>query len=88
MIRPAAILAALVLAAGVGAGCDDGGACAQTGTDRAFGACCAEDTQCAAGLCFAFGDGSQLCTLHCVANSDCPEGAQGRKCNRQGVCRP
>jgi hypothetical protein len=28
------------------------------------------------------------CTKHCTANTDCPSGSQGQKCNNSGLCRP
>jgi hypothetical protein len=63
---------------GVDAG-DDGGA-------LAFGATCTLPEQCASGVCFTFGDGTQHCSQMCSADDACPEGTQGRKCNGFGHC--
>ena len=81
---------ALLLALGASAACDGSGAgsCVLDGGLHEFGECCLGEADCTSGVCHFFGDGSQLCTLHCVTNEDCPVGSQGRKCNRQGVCRP
>ena len=61
--------------------------CDLSGNDRAFGACCTENSQCTSGVCHAFGDGTQACTQTCSSSADCPEGSQGKKCNGKGVCR-
>ncbi len=67
-------------------GCED--SCKLTGNQRKFGDCCGQNSECDDGVCFAFGDGSESCTLECDTDSDCPEGSKGKKCNNDGVCRP
>lgn len=69
-------------------GCGGGSStCDVTGNARTFGQCCTENSQCESSVCNEFGDGTQGCTLACTANSDCPEGSKGKKCNEQGFCR-
>jgi len=53
-----------------------------------FGKSCTADSDCHGGTCFAFGDGTQLCTFPCTTAEQCPAGSQGKKCNGQGRCRP
>ncbi|MBI5487954.1 MAG: hypothetical protein HY905_11530 [Deltaproteobacteria bacterium] len=60
----------------------------EDGGNRGFGETCSVEEECESGVCFLFGDGSQLCTLECTVDDECPDGAEGRRCNRQGVCRP
>ncbi len=52
-----------------------------------FGGECAADGECESGLCHEFGEGI-WCTLACEEATDCPEGSEGQKCNKQMVCRP
>ena len=81
-------LASLALLAGCGGSSSaaDAGACAAT---KAFGEACTDNCECTSGdVCFAFGDGTQTCTLNCTSSDQCPSGSQGQKCNAQGVCRP
>jgi hypothetical protein len=54
----------------------------------AFGATCTDNSECDSDLCFAFGDGSSLCTLPCTDAAECPAGSRGAYCNARGVCRP
>ena len=59
------------------------------GAEGGFGATCTINGDCeAAFICYAFGDGSKLCTKACTADTECPTGSQGQKCNKQGYCRP
>ncbi len=67
-------------------GCED--SCELTGNDRKFGDCCGQDSECEDGVCHAFGNGDESCTLKCSADADCPNGSKGQKCNMEGVCRP
>lgn len=53
----------------------------------AFGAPCTDPSECEAGVCHEFGAVGRACTQECERDEDCPEGSEGRKCNRQGVCR-
>jgi len=48
---------------------------------------CTERCDCTSGICHLFGDGIHACTAECERDEDCPEGSQGQKCNRQGICR-
>lgn len=52
-----------------------------------FGGECAEDADCESGLCHDFGQGT-WCTMACEESTECPEGSEGQKCNKQQVCRP
>lgn len=83
-------LAALLFSACLAGGCAGSVAeeCALVGEDRAFGQCCAVDTDCASGLCHTFGESGPTCTETCTSADTCPAGSQGQKCNRKGVCRP
>lgn len=53
-----------------------------------FGAACASDAQCEGGLCAEFDSSGRRCTRSCRDAAECPAGAGGAKCNRNGWCRP
>ncbi len=55
---------------------------------KGFGEVCAANEECESGICHEFGQGDPLCTIACATADDCPEGSQGKKCNRKGVCKP
>jgi hypothetical protein len=55
---------------------------------KQFGESCAAPEECESGICHEFGQGDSLCTIECATADDCPEGSQGKKCNRKGVCKP
>lgn len=57
------------------------------GATLEFAAPCETSDQCKSGVCYEFGDGTKGCTLKCGSADDCPEGSQGKKCNREGICR-
>ena len=54
---------------------------------KVFGEECVDGPDCASGVCHEFGQGT-WCTLSCQNDDECPEGSEGKKCNKQGVCRP
>ena len=66
--------------------CEIAGAGGSGGGALAFGAACSCETECSAGLCAEFGDGTRHCSVNCDADADCPQGTQGRKCNGRGFC--
>lgn len=87
-MKRGAVLFAVLVTLSLGACGEDSKACGgKTGNDRAFGECCTAASECASGVCWKFGDGSQSCTLKCSTAADCPSGSQGQKCNGQGYCR-
>lgn len=53
-----------------------------------FGDSCETGDDCEDGVCHDFGQIGLACTLECKDDIDCPEGSEGQKCNKQGVCRP
>jgi len=73
----------------------DGPAGDDGGMGLPFGANCQvvtdTSTECATGACHHFDQfpsSPGLCTLKCTADSQCPAGSMGQKCNMQGYCRP
>lgn len=75
------------------AGCGCGGKEEPEAVDAApgslqFGDDCSSAVQCESGVCFEFGDGSQLCSSTCTADDQCPDGSRGHHCNGEGYCRP
>ena len=59
-----------------------------TGAQKAFGEACTTADDCKEGVCHEFGQGGSLCTIACVAKTECPDGSEGQKCNSKGVCKP
>lgn len=53
-----------------------------------FGESCETGEDCEDGVCHEFGQIGFACTVECKDDNDCPEGSEGSKCNKQGVCRP
>ena len=55
----------------------------------AFGEQCREHDECEGGVCHQFGqEPNPLCTQSCDSDDACPEGSDGKKCNKRDVCRP
>ena len=88
-MRTLAIILCLCLAGcgGSDGSSDDAGTHDGKTTDKAFGEACSEDLECQTGTCWEFGVGD-MCTFACEEDSECPEGSEGQKCNKQGYCRP
>jgi hypothetical protein len=86
------LLRTLILLLAVGsAGCRKGAQpvsqpCTGAGV-KTLGQACATNCECASGVCYAFGDGGQVCAQRCTDSSQCPPGSRGQKCNKEGVCR-
>jgi hypothetical protein len=53
-----------------------------------FGDPCETSEDCEDGVCHEFGQIGLACTLECENDLECPDGSEGQKCNKQGVCRP
>ncbi len=66
----------------------DAAGCLPDSGTLGFGTACTSACVCSSGVCYTFGDGTQACTLACTADTQCPSGSMGQKCNRQGYCRP
>jgi len=56
--------------------------------NKAFGEACVAPEECESGVCHEFGSGGSLCTITCETEEACPEGTEGKKCNKKGVCKP
>jgi len=54
-----------------------------------FGEACITADDCdPEGVCHEFGQIGLTCTIECDEDTDCPEGSEGAKCNKQNLCRP
>lgn len=96
MVRFVVLLLPLALGCGDSDSSDGGDSDADTDADTdsdssaggQFGDDCSEPANCESGVCFEFGDGSNLCSSTCTADDQCPDGSRGHHCNEQGYCRP
>jgi len=94
----AAILAALVVLAGCSRHDNKGksgdpppagstaSALTGDGGGAAFGATCAQDTDCASGVCFS-GKQVAFCSTKCSKDADCPSPPGAGVCSKRGYCK-